>query len=199
MIAAIAASAGVSHSAHAGDAPDNAIVTVQTVRVERSAIAQPVRAYGIVAASSSSVTTVNLPYVARISQLRVQAGQAVARGTPLAVVEADPSVVLAATQAKNALTLAQGELGRTQSLYDKGLATQSQLAAAKKVLLDAQQALRAQDLMGIVAGNKTIVAPFDAVVLQVSVTPGDQVQAGAPLMQLSAPASGKDARPNVML
>ena len=199
MIAATAASAGVSDSAHADDAPDNAVVTVQTVRVERSAMAQPVRAYGIVAASSSSVTTVNLPYVARISQLRVQPGQAVTRGTALAVVEADPSVVLAATQAKSALALAQGELARTQSLYDKGLATQSQLAAAKKALLDAQQALRAQDLMGIAAGSKTIVAPFDAVVLQVSVAPGDQVQAGAPLMQLSASASSKDARPNVTL
>ncbi|MGV2287906.1 efflux RND transporter periplasmic adaptor subunit [Trinickia sp. YCB016] len=199
VIAATALSAGVSDAAHADDAPDSAVVAVQTVRVERSAIAQPVRAYGIVAASSSSVTTVNLPYVARISQLRVQPGQAVTRGTPLAVVEADPSAVLAATQAKSALTLAQGELGRTQSLYDKGLATQSQLAAAKKALLDAQQALRAQDLMGVAAGSKTIVAPFDAVVLQVSVAPGDQVQAGAPLMQLSASASSKDARPNVML
>ncbi|WP_242539755.1 efflux RND transporter periplasmic adaptor subunit [Trinickia mobilis] len=197
--AALAASAGVSLSAHADDAPDDAVATVQTVRVARSAIAQPVRAYGVVAASASSVTTVNLPYVARIAQLRVQPGQAVTRGTPLAVVEADPSAVLAAAQAKSALTLAQGELGRTQSLYDKGLATQSQLAAAQKALLDARQALRAQDLMGISAGDKTIVAPFDSVVLQVSVAPGDQVQAGAPLMQLSAAASGKDARANVML
>ncbi|MFM0326937.1 hypothetical protein [Caballeronia glebae] len=65
-------------------------------------IAQPVHAYGVVAASASSVTTVDLPYVARIEQLRVQAGQPVKRGTPLFVVQADPAAVVAAAQAKSA-------------------------------------------------------------------------------------------------
>ncbi|CAH2932866.1 MAG: hypothetical protein CPSOU_6279 [uncultured Paraburkholderia sp.] len=35
-------------------------------RAQRGAIAQPVRAYGIVAASASNVTSINLPYTARI-------------------------------------------------------------------------------------------------------------------------------------
>ena len=114
---------------------------------------------GIVAASASNLTTVNLPYVARIAQMRVQAGQSVTRGTPLFVVQADPAAVLAATQAKSAVTLAQGELARTQSLYDKGLATQSQLATARKAAEDAQQALAAQNQTGVAGGNKIIAAP----------------------------------------
>src|ERR1700759_237806 len=125
-----AARAASPEAAPAADAADQPVVAVQTVHVQRAEIAQPVRAYGIVAASASNLTTVNLPYTARIVQMRVQPGQPVARGTPLFVVQADPAAVLAATQAKSAVTLAQGELARTQSLFDKGLATQSQLASA---------------------------------------------------------------------
>lgn len=183
-------------SAHADDAP---VTAVQTVMPARGTIAQPVHAYGVVAASSSNVTTVDLPYVARIGQMRVQAGQAVTRGTPLFVVQADPAAVVAAAQAKSAAQLATDELARTQSLYDKSLATQSQLAAARKAALDAKQALDAQQQLGIGNGRATIVAPHDGVVTQVSVAQGDQVQAGAAILQLSAGSRGGDARPNVTL
>ncbi|CAE6748828.1 hypothetical protein R69658_02616 [Paraburkholderia aspalathi] len=186
-------------SASAGDdAADQAVVSVQTVRVQRAVIAQPVRAYGIVAASASNLTTVNLPYLARIVQMRVQAGQSVTRGAPLFVVQADPAAVLAATQAKSAVTLAQGELARTQSLYDKGLATQSQLATARKAAEDAQQALAAQSQTGVASGNKIVTAPIDGVVLQITAAQGDQVQPGAAILQLAG-GNGKDARANVML
>jgi RND family efflux transporter MFP subunit len=186
------------------DTADQAVVSVQTVRVQRAVIAQPVRAYGIVAASASNLTTVNLPYLARIVQMRVQAGQSVTRGTPLFVVQADPAAALAATQAKSAVTLAQGELARTQSLYDKGLATQSQLATARKAAEDAQQALAAQNQTGVANGHKVIAAPIDGVVLQISAAQGDQVQPGAAILQLtsgsgSGNGNGKDARANVML
>ncbi|CAE6856326.1 efflux RND transporter periplasmic adaptor subunit [Paraburkholderia nemoris] len=186
-------------SASAGDdAADQAVVSVQTVRVQRAVIAQPVRAYGIVAASASNLTTVNLPYLARIVQMRVQAGQSVTRGAPLFVVQADPAAVLAATQAKSAVTLAQGELARTQSLYDKGLATQSQVATARKAAEDAQQALAAQSQTGVASGNKIVTAPIDGVVLQITAARGDQVQPGAAILQLAG-GNGKDARANVML
>lgn len=197
VAACVALTSGIwSVSVRADDQP---VVAVQTVRVHRDTIAQPVRAYGIVAATAANVTTVNLSYVARVTQMRVQSGQAVSRGTPLAVVQADPAAVLAATQAKSAVTLAQGELARTQSLYDKGLATQSQLATAKKAVQDAQQALAAQDQMGVAPGARTLTSPVDGVVLQVSVAQGDQVQAGAAIMQLAANGGGKDARANVTL
>jgi RND family efflux transporter MFP subunit len=190
------------HASHAAapaaDAAEQPVVAVQTVHVQRAEIAQPVRAYGIVAASASNLTTVNLPYTARIAQMRVQPGQTVTRGAPLFVVQADPAAVLAATQAKSAVTLAQGELARTQSLYDKGLATQSQLAGARKAADDAQQALAAQNQTGVASGNKIITAPNDGVVLQVTAAQGDQVQPGAAILQLAG-GSGKDARANVML
>jgi RND family efflux transporter MFP subunit len=193
-----AAHAAGASAAPADDAANQPAVSVQTVRVQRAEIAQPVRGFGIVAASASNLTTINLPYVARIVQMRVQSGQRVTRGTPLFVVQADPAAVLAATQAKSAVTLAQGELTRTQSLYDKGLATQSQLAAARKAADDAQQALAAQTQTGVASGNKVVTAPLDGVVLQLSAAQGDQVQAGAPILQLAG-GNAKDTRANVML
>ncbi|SIO48106.1 RND family efflux transporter, MFP subunit [Burkholderia sp. GAS332] len=200
LMSAGAHAAGAANASAGDDAADQPVVSVQTVRVQRAIIAQPVRAYGIVAASASNLTTVNLPYLARIVQMRVQAGQSVTRGTPLFVVQADPAAVLAANQAKSAVTLAQGELARTQSLHDKGLATQSQLATARKAAEDAQQALAAQNQTGVASSSKVIAAPIDGVVLQISAAQGDQIQPGAAILQLtSGSGNGKDARANVML
>ena len=66
--------AGVSPP-RAADAADGSSVAVQTVRLQRANLAQPVRGYGIVAASATNVTTLDLPYVARIMQI-ARAGRA---------------------------------------------------------------------------------------------------------------------------
>jgi RND family efflux transporter MFP subunit len=196
----VAVHAGDAKAAGAtADAAPAPSVAVQTERVARETIAQPVRAYGIVAVTSSSAVTIDVPYTARIEQIRVQPGQAVKRGAPLVVVEADAASVLAAAQAKSAETLAEGELARTQSLFDKDLATQSQLAAAHKTLDDARETFAAQQRMGVAVGPRTIAAPADGVVSQISVAQGDQVQPGAGLMQLALAGRAGDARPNVLL
>lgn len=178
---------------------DDVAVAVKTAPVQRASIAQPVRAYGIVAASAANLTSVNLPYAARVTQLRVQSGQRVSRGDPLFVVQADPAAALAAAQARSAATLADGEAARTQSLFDKGLATRSQLATAAKAAQDAREALASQEKSGITNGSKIIASPVDGVVLQISAGQGDQVQAGAPIVQLAGAEGGRDARGNVML
>jgi RND family efflux transporter MFP subunit len=178
---------------------DDAVVSVTTAAIRREPIAQPVTAYGAVEASAANLTSVNLPYVARITQLRVQSGESVRHGEPLFVVQADPAAALAATQARSAVAFAGGEATRTWSLYEKGLATASQLATARKAVQDAQETLASQDKSGIVSGSKIIASPVDGVVVQVSVGQGDQVQAGAPIVQLAASGSGRDNRANVQL
>lgn len=178
---------------------DDSVVAIATAPALRAPIAQPVRAYGVVAASAANLTSINLPYVARITQLRVQTGQPVKRGDPLFIVQADPAAALAATQARSAATLADGELSRTQSLFDKGLATASQLAAARKAAQDAREAMASQAQSGITSGPKTVASPIDGVVLQISAGQGDQVQAGAPILQLAGADRGQQGRGNVML
>lgn len=197
VAALVCASAHVC--AYAGEEGATAVTAVQTVPLTRGTISRPVHAYGVLGASASNVTTVSLPYVARVVQMRVQAGQSVARGTPLFSVQADPAAVVAAAQTKSAAQLADDELARTQSLFNESLATQSQLAAARKAALDAREALQAQAQLGVGNGRATIVAPHDGVVTQVSVAQGDQVQAGAAILQISAGPRGSDARPNVTI
>jgi RND family efflux transporter MFP subunit len=178
---------------------DEPSVAVQVIAARRGVIAQSVRAYGIVDASASNLVTLNLPYVARVTRMLVQSGQRVARGTPLFVVQADPAAALGVTQARSALTLAEDEVGRTQSLFDKGLATSSQLAAAKKAAQDARDTLIAQRTLGASLGDKTVTSPQQGVVLQVQTGNGDQVQAGAPILQIASDSNAASARGNVML
>lgn len=173
--------------------------TVDAVTVRREPISQQVRAYGTVAASSSSVVSINLPYAVRIRKVLVLPGQTVAHGAPLVVVRADPAAVLAASQAASALTLAHGELERTRSLFAAGLATQSQLAAAQKALSDARQGLAAERQLGVHGGDVTIAAPFTGVVSQLPVLPGDQIQAGTTITQLATAANASSGQANVTL
>ncbi|CAD6538457.1 hypothetical protein LMG27952_03359 [Paraburkholderia hiiakae] len=191
--AALATSAGflAPHAARAddigtaGSAPARS-AAVQVEHVMREPVSQTVVAYGSVASAASNATTISLPYLARVTRVLVQPGQTVVRGAPLFVVQADPNAVIAYTQAQSAATLARGELARTGSLSQDGLATQSQLAAAQKALDDAQQALAAQRATGIAAGSKTVTAPVAGVIAQLAAVPGDQIQAGTALAQLVA-------------
>ncbi len=158
---------------------------VQVVPARRADIARPVPAYGIVSSSGASVQTVSLPYLARLTRLRVNPGQSVKKGDALFDVFADPTAVLAHDQALNAVDLAHKELARTESLFASQLATQSQLDAARKTLKDAEQAANTQQRLGATGGNRMIAAPFDGVVMQINAAPGDQISAGAPIALLS--------------
>ncbi|GAB7539878.1 efflux RND transporter periplasmic adaptor subunit [Burkholderia sp. 3C] len=187
--------------AHADTHPT---VTVELAHVTRGQASNQIRSYGVVAASAENAVTVSLPYVARVTRVLVQPGQRVARGAGLFVVEADPAAVTALAQAQSAAKLARDERMRTEAMLHDGLATASQLAAASKADTDARQALDAQARLGIAAGPHTVAASADAVVSQISATPGDQIQAGTALAQLVGVSAGNGndaakAAANVML
>lgn len=173
----------VSSSAlvHAQDAPSAQVATV----LPRQAVIGPqVVAYGSVTLASDRQTDISLPYAAQITRLSVAAGRAVRRGDVLFVATADPAAVLAARQAQNAAQLARGDVERTRALLAQHLATQAQLAAAEKALADAEQALAAQRALGADAGERTVRAPDDGVVLKLAAAQGDRVAAGAVVLQL---------------
>lgn len=199
MLTGSSSRASAAAASDASSTDQQPSVAVETVSVQRGEIGQPVHAYGVVAAGTGNVTSISLPYVAKVEQVRVQPGQRVTRGTPLVVVQADASAVVAAEQAKSAVTLAQGELDRTKALFEQALATRSQLATAQKALSDAQQNDAAQAKLGIAGGTKTIVSPVDGVVLQIASAQGDQVAAGTAMMQLAGTGSEGQQRANVML
>ncbi|MGS1024407.1 efflux RND transporter periplasmic adaptor subunit [Burkholderia glumae] len=181
VLAVLLAAASAPQLAQADISPS---VAVQLAYARRSQVSDQVRAYGVVAASPANALTVSLPYAASVARVLVQPGQRVARGTGLFVIQADQTVVTALAQAQSAAKLTHGELVRTEALLHDGLATASQLAAARKADTDAQQALAARRQLGIAAAPHTLTATADAVVSQISATPGDRLQAGVALAQL---------------
>lgn len=174
-------------------------VAVVTTPLRRGEIGQPVVAYGVVGTAMGNLTNVSLPYAAKVEEIRVQPGQRVVRGEPLVVVQADTAAVAAAAQAISAVQLAQGELSRTQALFEQALATRSQLAAAQKALSDAEATHAAQVKLGVRGGPSTVVSPIDAVVLQISSASGDQVPAGTAMLQLANSSRTGSQPANIML
>ncbi len=66
---------------------------------------------------------------------------------------------------------------RLENLFAQRLATNDQVATARKALEDAKIQMEAQVKIGAGAGEQTIRAPFDGVVTGLAATPGDKVQA----------------------
>ncbi len=125
---------------------------------------------------------ISLAYGGQIAAVHVAAGQTVTRGQTLLTITPEAASRSAYTQAQSALVLASGELRRTGQLAAQRLATQSQLAAARKALSDAQAALDAQRALGGGAATEVVTAPAAGVVTTLSVTLGERFAPNAPLL-----------------
>ena len=176
---------GVTHfGAHEDKAADadavSALVTLAPAR--REEMAQTVEAFGDIA--SGKLETVSVAQGARIAQIVVLAGQRVAKGELLAVVDNDPTGQATYAQAASALGFAEREHARIDGLFALQLATRSQLDAAAKQVIDAKAAVAAQAKLGAAQGETRLTAPFAGVVSALSVAQGDRVAAGAAVLQL---------------
>lgn len=169
-------------AAHAGENPS---VLVKTEPVHQQALVFELSAYGTVIPDVSSMVNINFPLSGQISRLNVTPGQIVRRGETLFEFVTDPIAANNYAQAESALEFAQGEFVRIKRQFEQQLATNSQLAAAKKALLDAESAARAQKKLGAGIHRDSVTAPFDGVVTALSVTPGDRIQAGKSAVQLA--------------
>lgn len=190
-----------SRSGDSGDATEaTALVTTATLR--RGPMSTTVSGYGTVTVAPGKARTLSLAQGGLVSEVHVAAGERVKRGTILMIVDSDPAARLVFEQARTSLALARTELERTRQLRAQNLATDSQVAAAEKALSDARTALDAQRDIGGASVHNDLKAPFDGVVLEVPVAPGDRVTAGATLvrtvaegsMQVVAGLSPQDAR-----
>lgn len=166
-----------------GAADDTAgVAQVTTVMPVWQTFHDRVAAWGSVVADPHRARTLSLAHGGQVIALEVSAGQAVLRGENLLMVAPDPQARSAWQQAQSALILARGELQRSEALAAQHLATQSQVAAAKKALADAQSAAQAQQALGGGAAQEVVRAPEDGVVTAVSVGLGERFAANAPLL-----------------
>ena len=165
-----------------GSAPTPVIALVKTEPITQQPMAETVTAIGEVA--TGNVVAITFPRAGQLSRLLVVVGQRVRPGTPLATLATDPAAKLAYAQAVSAISLARGEVQRSEEMLGLQLATQSQVDAARKTLQDAEHDLAAQREFGDNIGVATVGAPFEGVVTAVNAAQGDRLAPGAAIMQL---------------
>ncbi len=165
-----------------GDGPS---ALVRTEAMKHRAVSETLVIYGVVGVDPRSALNVTLPRRGQVLRLMVTAGQIVGRKTPLLEFATGPADAQAFETARNNVAFARSELQRTESLVAQKMATRAQLASAHKTLADAEGTLRTQERIGAGRTSEVVYAPFAGVVTLLGVKPGDRVQAGAPLLQLS--------------
>ncbi|KAA0069784.1 efflux RND transporter periplasmic adaptor subunit [Rhodanobacter sp. T12-5] len=163
--------------------PAGEVAVTTAVPIQRT-FHDSIEAWGSAAGDPQHARSISLAHGGQVTALQVTAGQSVKRGQPLLTIAPDPAARSAYQQAQTASNLAAGELKRTEQLASQRLATQSQLATARKALADAQSALAAQRALGG-AATETIDAPADGVVTGLQVGLGERVAANAPLLSFT--------------
>jgi RND family efflux transporter MFP subunit len=167
------------------------------IRVEapvRGTDAPAQRASARVVMPPSSVRVIAASGPALITQIHVQAGDAVKRGAPLVTLSM-PGLAEAqhgVTQARLRAELATANATRDRKLLDEGLIAESRLRATEsdaqsaRASLAAAQALRAALGQGGVSGSTlTLTAPITGVVSESQAEAGLRVDAGTALMKLA--------------
>lgn len=155
----------------------------------RTTIASKLTGYGAVAAGTGKTINVTIPHGAVVRRLAAAVGSQVKAGELLAELDTDPNVAQGYAQARNAVDLARGETARLERLLSERLATQSQLAAARKTLADAEAVLNAQRRLGADQSTLSLRAPTTGVVMAVSAAPGDRLGPGAVILQIARDGS----------
>ncbi|HJV35442.1 efflux RND transporter periplasmic adaptor subunit [Geomonas sp.] len=171
--------------ATASAAAEAPTVLVRTVPVQKGNLVETVASYGTLTVDPRQSVTLNLPRAGSLSRLFVTNGQLVRKAQRLAIFETDPAAVQGYRQATAALEFARGELARTESMAAQKLATQSQLAAARKTLSDAEVTVATQRKLGMGRVTEQLSAPFAGIVTVVNAKEGDILAAGAAILQLS--------------
>src|SRR5580693_4294157 len=181
--AALASLICLHGSAIAEEVKGYALVKVQDPK--RGSIPDMVFAYGTATPTSSATVTESFQRDGQVSDIFVEVGDQFKKGDRLLDFGASPAAVVAYEQAKTTKTLAERSLARQQQLLKQQLTTRDQVDTAEKAVSDAQLTLDMFEKIGSVKPSEILTAPFDGVVSAISVSKGDRISAGAPLMTLS--------------
>ncbi len=160
-------------------------VLIQSEPLRKQPMTETLTAYGSVMPATGATENISFQRSGQIARLYVVAGQVVKRNQALLEFATDPNAAALYHQAETTEVFARSELMRVEDLAARKLATQSQLAAARKALQDAQANLAAQKHIGAGVGTQRVSASFDGVVSLLSIQQGDRVLSGIPVMQLS--------------
>jgi RND family efflux transporter MFP subunit len=183
LSAAAAALIFLNGAAIADEVKGAAAVKVQDPK--RGSIPELIFAYGTATPTSSATQTASFQRDGMVSELYVEVGDQFKMGDKLLDFGASPAAVVAYEQAKTTEAIKKRTLERKQQLFKQQLATRDDVDNAEKDLSDAQLTREMYEKIGSVKPSEILTAPFDGVVTAISVSKGDRIAAGAPLMTLS--------------
>lgn len=161
-------------------------VLIKSAILNKQPAGESMTVYGRVMTATGATENISFPRAGQVVRLFVVAGQVVKRGQKLLDFATDQNAVALYHQTKTAEVFARGELMRVEDMAAHQLATQSQLATARKALQDAQANLTAQNRMGNGLEMQQVRASFAGVVSLLSVQQGDRVISGVTVLQLSS-------------
>lgn len=164
-------------AAAGGDAEIKGTATVTTTDATQGSLSPTATAYGVVTASPQSSFVIQIPRDGVFKAVNVRDGDLVRKGQPIVTVTTAAANTTAYQQAKAAVDAANRDVQRLERLSNEKLATNDQVATARKALDDAKIQLDGQARIGAGDAEQTISAPFDGVITGLMAVPGDKVQA----------------------
>jgi membrane fusion protein, multidrug efflux system len=182
LLASLAPAAGAR--AQDTGATDSGSVQVRTTALRRGSLPRQVSAYGTMQPDPVGRDSAVAPVAAVVERVYVREGEAIRAGSPLVRLRPTPESSVGYVQAVSALRVASDSLQHTQRLLAQHLATAQQLAEAEKSLGDARATLDALQTQGA-GGPRLLRAPFDGLIMHVSVSSHQWVAEGAALLDLA--------------
>lgn len=186
---ALAAACGRDAKAEVAQGPD--LVAVRTAPVAREWVTRPVEATGTLHSKDEIELSFKMPGI--VARVLVAEGQQVRRGQTLATLdvrEIDAQV----SAARSAVTKAERDLERAESLYADSVATLAQVQDARTGAEVARSGLQAAAFNRRYAA---IVAPADGVVLRKLAQDGELVSPGTAVLVLGSSERGQVLRVGV--
>jgi RND family efflux transporter MFP subunit len=171
-------------------APPEPSVAVETAPLRQQTLTDVVAGFGTVTTTDNAMVDIAFLHAGQVSLLHVRSGEAVRAGQALIDLTADPSALLSFERAQATLDFAKQDLARTQALVAQHLATNAQLAMARKAVEDATAALATERQLGNDRRVEVANAPFDGYIASLAVAPGDRLQPNTTVMKLARTDQG---------
>ena len=167
-----------------GEAQAKPAAQVETVPLQRQAIAQTLEAFGVVEAAPAADRTTPATYESVVVAIHAVPGAHVNAGDVVMEIAPSPDAKLQYESARTTLKLAEQSLAAVQERYDLKLATSQDLITAQQAERDARQKLTSYEARGM-GGDGKLRAPVMGVVSKLDVTAGSLVASGSPLFAIA--------------
>jgi len=174
-----------SDQAIATDLPPEPVAQVKTLYLKKAEIQKNLMAYGVVLPLPDKLQTISVSYPSQIEKIRVNPGQLVQSGTVLLSLKPGPTALLQWHQAQTELQAALRNQQVLQQRIRLKLATRQDLISAQLRVDQARVMIKNLADQGI-NKIKQISARHSGIIYQVNVQQGQQLPAGAPLLQIVA-------------